>query len=97
MAAWSTDQLKAIAETADLFVSPFREDGTTYGTPTQTWALVVDGNVYLVSIGLGTIFRISGGVPTPTPTETVSRTLKTAARSIHPCRSLPARWQAWSW
>lgn len=47
MAAWSADQLKAIAENADLFVSPFREDGTTYGTPTQTWALVVDGNVYV--------------------------------------------------
>jgi hypothetical protein len=29
------------------FVSPFREDGTTYGTPTQTWALVVDGKVYV--------------------------------------------------
>jgi hypothetical protein len=28
-------------------VSPFRDDGVTYGTPTQTWALVVDGNVYV--------------------------------------------------
>jgi hypothetical protein len=45
MAAWSDDTLKAISETADLFVSAFREDGTAYGTPTQTWALVVDGNV----------------------------------------------------
>jgi hypothetical protein len=47
MAAWSADPIKAIAESADLFVSPFREDGTTYRTPTQTWALVVDGNVYV--------------------------------------------------
>ncbi len=47
MTAWSADLLKAITENADLFVSPFREDGTTYGTPTQTWALVVDGNVYV--------------------------------------------------
>jgi hypothetical protein len=47
MATWSSKQLTAIAENADLFVSPFREDGTTYGTPTQTWALVVDGKVYV--------------------------------------------------
>jgi hypothetical protein len=47
MAEWSTDQLKAITDNTDLFVSPFREDGTTYGTPTQTWALVVDGKVYV--------------------------------------------------
>jgi hypothetical protein len=44
---WTAEQLKTIAETHDLFVSPFREDGTTYGTPTQTWALVVGGNVYV--------------------------------------------------
>jgi hypothetical protein len=47
MATWSSEQLTAITENADLFVSPFREDGITYGTPTQTWALVVDGTVYV--------------------------------------------------
>lgn len=47
MANWSAEQLKAIAENQDLFVSPFREDGITYGTPTQTWALVVGSNVYV--------------------------------------------------
>lgn len=47
MPAWSNAELSAIAENDDLFVSPFREDGTTYGTPTQTWALVVDGKVYV--------------------------------------------------
>ena len=47
MTTWTAEQLKKIEENADLFVSPFREDGTTYGTPTQTWALVVDGNVYV--------------------------------------------------
>ena len=31
----------------DLFVSPLRDDGTTFGTPTQTWALIVDGDVYV--------------------------------------------------
>ncbi len=47
MSTWSTDGLRAIAENDDLFVSPFREDGTTYGTPTQTWALIVDDHVYV--------------------------------------------------
>ncbi|PVE11471.1 DUF2255 family protein [Streptomyces scopuliridis] len=47
MSSWSRTQLRAIAENADLFVSPFREDGATYGTPTQTWALVVEGDVYV--------------------------------------------------
>lgn len=47
MAQWTADELTLIETTQDLFVSPFREDGTTYGTPTQTWALVVSGDVYV--------------------------------------------------
>ncbi len=47
MSSWSKDDLNAIEANDDLFVSPFREDGTTYGTPTQTWALVIDGDVYV--------------------------------------------------
>jgi hypothetical protein len=47
MTAWTGEQLAKIEANQDLFVSPFREDGTTYGTPTQTWALVVDGRVYV--------------------------------------------------
>ncbi|MFE2424356.1 DUF2255 family protein [Streptomyces hokutonensis] len=47
MSSWSQAELRSIAENPDLFVSPFREDGITYGTPTQTWALVVDGDVYV--------------------------------------------------
>jgi hypothetical protein len=31
---WSKDELGKIAETDDLHISPFREDGKTYGTPT---------------------------------------------------------------
>ncbi|MEU9918594.1 DUF2255 family protein [Streptomyces sp. NPDC051001] len=45
MRSWSQTELRSIAENADLFVSPFRENGIAYGTPTQTWALVVDSNV----------------------------------------------------
>jgi hypothetical protein len=47
MSSWTEDALRAIEENDDLFVSPFREDGTTYGTPTRTWALVVGGEVYV--------------------------------------------------
>lgn len=47
MAEWSPAQLSKIESNADLYVSPYREDGNTYGTPTQTWALVVDKRVYV--------------------------------------------------
>jgi hypothetical protein len=47
MPTWTAEQLTAITANQDLFVSPLRADGVTYGTPTQTWALVVDGNVYV--------------------------------------------------
>jgi hypothetical protein len=47
MATWSTDDLQKIAVADDLHVSPFREDGTTYGTPTWIWSVVVDGSLYV--------------------------------------------------
>ena len=47
MTSWNDNDLRAIAETKDLFVYPFREDGTTYGTPTRVWPLVVAGDVYV--------------------------------------------------
>ncbi len=47
MSAWSKDELRRIAETDDLHISPFREDGRTYGTPTWIWSVVVDGNLYV--------------------------------------------------
>jgi hypothetical protein len=45
--AWSKDELRRIAETDDLHVSPFRDDGSTYGTPTWIWSVVVDGDLYV--------------------------------------------------
>ena len=45
-AQWSEQQTKAFATADDLHVSPFREDGKTYGTPTWIWSVVVDGNLY---------------------------------------------------
>ena len=44
---WSPNELQNIARTDDLHISPFREDGTTYGTPTWIWSVVVDGDVYV--------------------------------------------------
>ena len=45
--AWSKDELRRIAETDDLHVSPFRDDGRTYGTPTWIWSVVVEGDLYV--------------------------------------------------
>src|SRR5260370_11777043 len=44
---WSKDELRKIAEADDLHVSPFREDGKTYGTPTWIWSVVVDEALYV--------------------------------------------------
>jgi hypothetical protein len=44
---WSNGVLKRIAETDDLHVAPFREDGVTYGTPTWIWSVVADGSLYV--------------------------------------------------
>ena len=45
MTTWSADDLRRIAETDDLRVSPFRADGVTYGTPTWIWSVVVDDHL----------------------------------------------------
>jgi len=34
MSTWPKDELRKIAEADDLHISPFRENGKTYGTPT---------------------------------------------------------------
>jgi hypothetical protein len=39
MSAWSKGELRKIAEADDLHISPFREDGVTYGTPTWIWSI----------------------------------------------------------
>ncbi len=35
-----------MAAADDLHVSPFREDGVTYGTPTWIWSVVVDDELF---------------------------------------------------
>jgi len=47
MSSWKKDELEKIARTDDLHISPLREDGTTYGTPTWIWSVVVDGDLYV--------------------------------------------------
>jgi len=47
MDAWSIDELNKIAEADDLHISPFREDGVTYGTPTWIWSVVVGDSLYV--------------------------------------------------
>ena len=47
MSSWSKNELSKIAETDDLHISPFRDDGVTYGTPTWIWSVVVDDGLFV--------------------------------------------------
>ena len=44
---WPKEELRKFAETDDLHISPFREDGKTYGSPTWIWSVVVDDALYV--------------------------------------------------
>src|SRR4051812_21018316 len=44
---FTTEELKKIDRADDLHISPFREDGETYGTPTWIWEVVVDDRLYV--------------------------------------------------
>jgi hypothetical protein len=47
MPSWPAEELKKIAEADDLHISPFREDGVTYGTPIWIWFVAVDDGLYV--------------------------------------------------
>jgi hypothetical protein len=47
MANCSKEELSKIAKADDLRISPFREDGVTYGTPTWIWSVVVGDALYV--------------------------------------------------
>ena len=47
MARWSKEDLGKIAGADDLHVSPFREDGVRYGTPTWIWSVAIDDALYV--------------------------------------------------
>ncbi len=44
---FESDELRKIAEADGLFISPFREDGVTYGTPTWIWCVAVGEALYV--------------------------------------------------
>ncbi|GIL24344.1 MAG: hypothetical protein BroJett042_28570 [Bacteroidota bacterium] len=44
---FTASELKKIDDADDLKISPFREDGKTYGTPTWIWEVVVNGELYV--------------------------------------------------
>jgi len=47
MTTWARETLTAIDAADDLRISPLRADGTTYGTPTWIWCVVVDEELYV--------------------------------------------------
>lgn len=47
MATWSSEEMDKISGANDLHISPFREDGVTYGTPTWIWSVVVNDALYV--------------------------------------------------
>jgi hypothetical protein len=47
MSTWPKNELRKIAEADDLHISPFREDGATYGTPTWIWSVAVGDALYV--------------------------------------------------
>lgn len=47
MSEWPEETLKRIGGADDLHISPLRDDGKTYGTPTWIWSVVVDGALYV--------------------------------------------------
>jgi hypothetical protein len=46
MTTWSKDELRRIADSDDPHISPLREDGVTYGTPTWIWSVAVGDGLY---------------------------------------------------
>ena len=47
MTSWSQKDLRRIAQTDDLHISPYRADGVTPGTPTWIWSVVVNDALYV--------------------------------------------------
>jgi hypothetical protein len=47
MTGWPDAELQKIAGAGDLHIAPFRDDGSTYGTPTWIWSVAVDGDLYV--------------------------------------------------
>lgn len=47
MSGWIKDEIEKITKSNDLHISPFRDDGKTYGTPTWIWSVVVSDDLFV--------------------------------------------------
>ncbi|TPR13247.1 DUF2255 family protein [Apilactobacillus timberlakei] len=47
MKQWTKEQLKNFSTADDMHVSPFYDDGKTYGTPTWIWSVVSNNKLYV--------------------------------------------------
>ncbi|UOQ45782.1 DUF2255 family protein [Halobacillus salinarum] len=47
MKSWAINEIDKIKTADDLHISPFYEDGVTYGTPTWIWSVVVGDELYV--------------------------------------------------
>ncbi|MFE5410924.1 DUF2255 family protein [Microbacterium sp. NPDC056569] len=47
MSIWTEEEVGTFASADDFHVSPLREDGKTFGTPTFIWSVVADGELYI--------------------------------------------------
>lgn len=69
MSTWPEDELQKIAASDDLHISPFREDGETYGTPTWIWSVVAFATMLAVALAAsGPAFAQAESTP-PSMTE----------------------------
>jgi hypothetical protein len=83
MRDWNKDELHKIAEADDLHISPFREDGASYGTPTWIWSVAVDGALYVRSYNGRLLGQVSR--------QSVSRTDDRCARPLRDHQDHAAR------
>ncbi|WP_225425890.1 DUF2255 family protein [Apilactobacillus micheneri] len=47
MKQWTKEQIKEFTKADDMHVSPFYDDGKTYGTPTWIWSVVNNNKLYV--------------------------------------------------
>lgn len=47
MTTWPIDTIEQIAQTDDFHIAPYYGDGTTTGTLTWIWSVVVDGRLFV--------------------------------------------------
>ncbi|MFE4968610.1 DUF2255 family protein [Streptomyces sp. NPDC056660] len=65
MSTWDQAQPRALAAADDLHISPYREDGRTYGTPTWIRSVVVAGDLYVRPLQRPQLPLVPGGAVTP--------------------------------